>query len=109
MQCGAVRTSTPYRWYVRSYGTDGAVRNPGPEYLDPEDVQIVDRVPQTPVDSATDIHDDEPPVEYWPEPESEPADERGSGGQGSEAASSASSSGHVVAGRFTLGAMRTCR
>ena len=51
---------------MRSYGIGGAVRNPGPEYLDHDDVLIVDRVPQTPVDSATEVPDEEPPVECWP-------------------------------------------
>ena len=80
-QCGGARVDTPYRDYVRAYGLGGAVRDPGPKYQDPEDVQIdglearlsgwLERFR----DSAQ-VLDESSPMEYCPESEDVPMTDR---------------------------------
>ena len=77
-------------------------RDPGGAYFDPVDDADEDRRFRSLEERATEIQDDEPPIESWPEVDSEPAEDEEVGNLGSEAVTSASSAGIVEIGHFTL-------
>ena len=77
-------------------------RDPGGAYFDPVGDVREDRRFRSLEDRATEIQDDEPPIESWPEVDSGPAEDEEAGNLGSEAATSTSTAGIIEVGHFTL-------